>query len=138
MTRRQAQTTVAAPPAVQRVLDRGLAAQFAAYIRRQRERNRFPHTGSEVTLAGLCRRFRVSQAVARRVIASVNFLAVSEYAYRPTGGHRAVPLNSRAAAQMLVASFLPQHWTDAPWGLRLVVLLDGEDGVRPSSEERDG
>jgi len=123
MSRNQRQSD-AVPAAIQQALDRGLAHQFAAYIRRHQERYRFPEIGGAVTLAGLCRRFRVSQAVARRAIASVPFLAVSEYAYRPTSRRDSVPLDSPEAGEILVASFLPQHWPEAPWGRRIVVLLE--------------
>lgn len=101
------------PPNIQIVLDKAKAKEIAAYIeRRNKER-----PDSKATLNVVCTRFRLNHTDALRIIDSVDFLTLSEFAYKPP------PKNSDVWADHMIAAWFPQVWPDAPKGKRLVSII---------------
>lgn len=107
------------PKEIQAVLDRARAIEIAAYIQRRNKRR----PDAQATLAIICTRFRLNQTEVKRIIDSVEYLDLSNFAYKP-------PADDSWAAQML-AAWHPQWWEDAPDGKRLVVVIEADSGPRP-------
>lgn len=110
-----------APPEIQKVIDRGMAEEIAAYVTRRNDRART----KEATLADVCKRFSINQKTALRIIeGNPDKLMLSEFAYRSASREAEQRQNW---GEMLFAAFYPQHWPDAPLGRRLVcVARQGE------------
>lgn len=100
------------PLDIQRVLDQARAKEVAAYIQRRNKQR----PDAQATLRVICARFRLNQTEVKRIIDSVEYLRLSNFAYKP-------PADNSWGSQML-AAWHPQWWEDAPDGKRLVVVID--------------
>jgi hypothetical protein len=98
-------------PEIQAVIDKGKAEEFAGYISRFNER-RLPR---KATLGNVCARFRMNQIEAKRIIDGADFLVLSFFAYKPPEG--------TSMAEIMMASWHPVEWPDAPDSRRLVMTI---------------
>ena len=112
-----------APPEIQKVIDQGTAKEIAAYITKRNERRK-GEAIKETTLTDVCKRFRLRQADAMRIIEdNSDVLMLSEFAYKPADKSAE---DQQDWGKMLLAAFHPQHWANAPLGKRLVYVVEGE------------
>lgn len=102
--------TMQAPPEIQKILDQGKAEEIAGYIERRNTRR----PDARATLSTVCTRFRINQAEAKRIIDSVDFLVLSDFAYKSVG---------ETWAEINASAWYPQLWEDAPDGKRLVMVI---------------
>jgi hypothetical protein len=98
---------------VQSVLDKYHAEQIAAYVSR-RNKN-YPR--NLTTLRRICVRFRMRQCDVIRIIDSVDYLILSEFSYAP-------PKENATWGEAMVATWFPGINPDAPFGNRLVSVID--------------
>lgn len=98
---------------IQMVLDKAKAREIADYINSRNGKQ----PQNLTTLKNVCRRFGLNQTDAKRIIESVDFLTVSDFAYKP-------PRKGAGFGETLAAAFHPTIWEDAPDSKRLVVVLD--------------
>jgi hypothetical protein len=103
------------PDHIQRVLDKGKAQEIAEYVRKKNRKSLYHYA----TLRDVCVRFRLNQTDAKRIIDSVDFLYLSDLAYKP-------PRKGATFGQALMASWHPTIWEDAPDGSKLVSVIDPE------------
>jgi len=96
---------------IQAMLDQAIAEEIAAYVTRRN----IKHPEHKTTLAHVCKRFRLRQGEAMRILDNSQVVVLSSFAYgRP---------KDDSFASALMASFEPQFLPDAPLGQRLVMVL---------------
>lgn len=94
------------------------AGELRAYIERRAARG--SGVRPEVTVAELCRRFRLTIPDLLECIMASSDLVVSSYAYLP-------PPKTANWSTVLIYSFVPALAPDAPVGRRIVMVIDFDE-----------